>query len=118
MTARYAIEWLSSRDGAAPMFLWAHYFDAHNWHKPGRSTVLHDAVPDANRSPDELFDALAHQHGWPESPASPAFDPLSWGQWKTDGELRTFWVNSREEAVEWVDRYDALIAAVDAQVGL
>lgn len=111
-----AIESLQDRASDAPLFLWAHYYDAHDWYKPEETADLRAAVPATSHTPDRLFDALAEQHGWPTSRAASEFTPMDWGKLTRDDAPETFAVSSREQAIEWIDSYDALIAAVDAEV--
>jgi arylsulfatase A-like enzyme len=70
------------------------------------------------RVPNErLFDELASRHGWPKRAASHPFDPLDWGRTRNKkNEFHRFRVASREEAIAWIDTYDAEVRRVDAEV--
>jgi arylsulfatase A-like enzyme len=64
-----------------------------------------------------LFDELASRHGWPRGSALRASNPLDWGQIPTrGGGGKPFRIESHEQAIAWVDTYDAAVARVDAEI--
>jgi len=115
---RGAIAWLGNRDASRPFFLWVHYYNVHEWYLGTAPDEERAVVQAATRVADErLFDELASRHGWPRISGPHPFDPPDWGltQNKKDG-IHPFRVESREQAIAWIDTYDAEVARVDAEI--
>ena len=115
---RGAISWLGDRDPSQPFFLWVHYYNVHEWHVDTAPPEERAAVQATTRVAEErLFDELASRHGWPKSSGLRPFEPTDWGLIrKPKNGIRPFRVESREEAIAWIDTYDAEVARVDAEI--
>jgi arylsulfatase A-like enzyme len=114
---RAAIAWIAERDASRPFFLWVHYYDVHEWYHALAPESERAAVRAAGRFDQEpTFEQAAAQHGWPTAPGPGGFEPLDWGLVPAWGKVRPFRVGSRDEALAWIDSYDARIARVDREI--
>jgi arylsulfatase A-like enzyme len=117
---RDAIAWLSGRDTSRPFFLWVHYYDVHEWFRDLAPMEQRAAVQAVTKVPsDRLFDELASRHGWRTTSGPDSFQPFDWGLLPRKNKrigIRPFRVESREQAIAWIDTYDAQLAKVDFEI--
>ena len=113
-----AIHWARARDAARPFFLWVHYYDVHDWYLAPASSEERAAVRAVTRLTDEKFlDETADRHGWPVASGTGAFQPLDWGPIRgKKNRIDAFRVESPEQAIAWIDSYDARVAYVDSEI--
>jgi len=105
-----AISWVRGR-GEQPYFLWLHLYDPHRWKRPKVPAWAREAVVGKEGSA-AFYDELARLHGFPASAGGEPF-ALPWSG--ADGRGATHAARSREDVLEFVDDYDALIRFADSE---
>jgi len=87
-----AVEWLESQPADAPLFVWIHLFDPHEWYQP--------------RNVDERYQRLAAE-------LEPNGEELARHLEENHGVVTELF-DDREQLLTAIDRYDGQIMAVDA----
>jgi arylsulfatase A-like enzyme len=104
-----ALAWIEAR-GAQPTFTWLHLYDPHRWKLPKVPAWTREALAEPARSEADLFAELAARHGLLPADESGAI-PWQGG----DGKGGKHLARTRQEALQAIEDYDALIRLADSE---